>query len=102
MSLKSIYGEEDSSLYEINTHAEGPKGSLPLTPQLLKDSPSGNIFGMTLNAGMGWEPSKLLGGDVLILSNQGGIRDNDGTPIAVGLHTGHFELGLQMRAAAEE
>ncbi|WP_302180667.1 YjhG/YagF family D-xylonate dehydratase [Clostridium sp. 001] len=102
MSLKSIYGGEDKSLYEIQTHAEGPKGSLPLTPELLKDSPSGNIFGMTLNAGMGWEPSKLLGGDVLILSNQGGIRDNDGTPIAVGLHTGHFELGLQMRAAAEE
>ncbi len=102
MSLKSIYGEEKLSLYKIQTHAEGPKGSLPLTPKLLKDSPSGNIFGMTLNAGMGWEPSKLLGGDVLILSTQGGIRNNDGTPIAVGLHTGHFELGLQMSAAAEE
>ncbi|AWK52945.1 YjhG/YagF family D-xylonate dehydratase [Clostridium beijerinckii] len=102
MSLKSIYGDENVSLYEIHTHAEGPKGSLPLTPELLKDSPSGNIFGMTLNAGMGWEPSKLLGDNVLILSTQGGIRDNDGTPIAVGLHTGHFELGLQMRAAAEE
>ncbi|AWI07160.1 YjhG/YagF family D-xylonate dehydratase [Clostridium drakei] len=102
MSLKSIYGEEKLSLYKIQTHAEGPKGSLPLTPKLLKDSPSGNIFGMTLNAGMGWEASKLLGGDVLILSTQGGIRNNDGTPIAVGLHTGHFELGLQMSAAAEE
>ncbi|AKA71588.1 YjhG/YagF family D-xylonate dehydratase [Clostridium scatologenes] len=102
MSLKSIYDEEKLSLYKIQTHAEGPKGSLPLTPKLLKDSPSGNIFGMTLNAGMGWEPSKLLGGDVLILSTQGGIRNNDGTPIAVGLHTGHFELGLQMSAAAEE
>lgn len=102
MSLKSIYDEEKLSLYKIQTHAEGPKGSLPLTSKLLKDSPSGNIFGMTLNAGMGWEPSKLLGGDVLILSTQGGIRNNDGTPIAVGLHTGHFELGLQMSAAAEE
>ncbi|MBV7276683.1 YjhG/YagF family D-xylonate dehydratase [Clostridiaceae bacterium UIB06] len=102
MSLKSIFGEEKSSLYEINTHAEGPEGSLPLTPELLKNSPSGNIFGMTLNAGMGWEPSTLLGGDVFILSTMGGIRDNDGTPIAVGLHTGHFELGVQMRAAAEE
>jgi xylonate dehydratase len=102
MSLKSIYSEEKASLYEIHTHAEGPKGSLPLTPELLRNSPSGNIFGMTLNAGMGWEPSKLLGGDVFILSTMGGIRDNDGTPIAVGLHTGHFELGVQMRAAAEE
>lgn len=102
MTLKSIYGEEEKSLYEIHTHAEGPKGSLPLTPELLKNSPSGNIFGMTLNAGMGWEPSTLLGGDVLILSTQGGIRNNDGTPIAVGLHTGHFELGVQMSEAAEE
>jgi putative dehydratase, YjhG/YagF family len=102
MSLKSIFGEEKASLYEIHTHAEGPEGSLPLTPELLKNSPSGNIFGMTLNAGMGWEPSTLLGGDVFILSTMGGIRDNDGTPIAVGLHTGHFELGVQMRAAAEE
>lgn len=102
MTLKSIYGEEEKSLYEIHTHGEGPKGSLPLTPELLKNSPSGNIFGMTLNAGMGWEPSTLLGGDVLILSTQGGIRNNDGTPIAVGLHTGHFELGVQMSEAAEE
>ncbi|MEY7998780.1 YjhG/YagF family D-xylonate dehydratase [Clostridium sp. Mt-5] len=102
MSLKSIYDKEETSLYEIHTHAEGPDGSLPLTPELLRTLPSGNIFGMTLNAGMGWEPSKLLGGDVLILSNQGGIRDNDGTPIALGLHTGHFELGLQVRAASEE
>lgn len=100
MSLKKIYSNEDKSLYKVQTHSEGPKGSLPLTPELLKNSPSGNIFGMTLNAGMGWEPSKLLGDNVLILSTQGGIRDNDGTPIAVGLHTGHFELGVQMKAAA--
>lgn len=102
MSLKSIFGEEDVSLYEVQTHAEGPKGSLPLTPEMLIDSPSGDIFGLTLNTGMGWDPSKLLGEQVLILSTQGGIRDNDGSAIAVGLHTGHFELGLQMRAAAEE
>jgi putative YjhG/YagF family dehydratase len=102
MSIKSIFGEENKSLYKVQTHAEGPKGALPLTPELLADSPSGDIFGLTLNAGMGWEPSKLLGKQVLILSTQGGIRNNDGTPIALGLHTGHFELGLQMRAAAEE
>ena len=102
MSLKSIFSEENESLYKIQTQAEGPKGSLPLTPELLAGSPSGDIFGLTLNAGMGWKPSKLLGKQVMILSTQGGIRENDGTPIALGLHTGHFELGLQMRAAAEE
>ncbi|MFB6466368.1 YjhG/YagF family D-xylonate dehydratase [Cytobacillus sp. Hz8] len=102
MSLKTIYGEEEKSIYKIQTHAEGPKGSLPLTPELLANSPSGDIFGLTLGAGMGWEPSKLLGKQVLILSTLGGIRDDDGNPIALGLHTGHFELGLQMKAAAEE
>ncbi|MFT7791475.1 UNVERIFIED_CONTAM: dihydroxy-acid dehydratase, partial [Escherichia coli] len=52
--------------------------------------------------GMGWNPAKMLGKQVLILGTQGGIRDNDGSPIALGYHTGHWEVGLQMRAAAEE
>jgi putative YjhG/YagF family dehydratase len=40
--------------------------------------------------------------EVLILSTQGGIRENDGSPLALGYHTGHWEVGLLMRAAAEE
>ena len=36
------------------------------------------------------------------MSTQGGIRAPDGTPIALGYHTGHFEVGLLMQAAAEE
>ncbi len=102
MSMESIYDEKDVSLYNIYTHAEGPKGKLPFSETFLRESPSGHIFGMTLNAGMGWNPEKLNDDDVLILSTQGGIRGEDGSTIAVGLHTGHFELGLQMRAAAEE
>jgi putative YjhG/YagF family dehydratase len=102
MTKNSIFGEENQSIYNIQTHAEGPKGSLPLTPEMLKERPSGDIFGMTLNAGMGWEPSKLLGKEVLILGTMAGIRDQDGTPIALGYHTGNYEIGLQMRAAAEE
>jgi len=39
---------------------------------------------------------------VLILSTQGGIRAEDGRPIALGYHTGHWEVGLLMRAAAEQ
>ncbi|WP_033827578.1 YjhG/YagF family D-xylonate dehydratase [Bacillus andreraoultii] len=101
MSIKEIYGEVDESLYEINSHKEGPKGKLPLTPEILRNRPSGDIFGMTLNAGMGWKPSTLLGKQVLMLSTLGGIRKDDGTPIAMGLHTGHFEIGVQMEKAAE-
>ncbi|MEH7072841.1 YjhG/YagF family D-xylonate dehydratase [Neobacillus drentensis] len=102
MSINSIYGEDNETIYGIQTHAAGPKGSLPLTPEMLRERPSGDIFGMTLNAGMGWEPSKLLGKEVLILGTLAGMRDQDGTPIALGYHTGNYELGLQIRAAAEE
>lgn len=102
MSLNSIFGEENQSIYEVRTHAAGPQGSLPLTPEMLRDLPSGDIFGMTQNAGMGWNPAKLLGKEVLIIGTLGGIRDHDGTPIALGYHTGNYELGLQMKAAAKE
>lgn len=103
MSLKTIFGNDDLSLYDtIQTHADGPKGVLPLTKEELTKAPSGNVFGMTLNAGMGWEASKLNGDDVMILSTMGGMRAEDGHPIAVGLHTGHYELGLQVKAAADK
>lgn len=102
MSLQSIFENEKEVLRSVRTKAHGPVGSLPLTPEMLKESPSGDIFGLSLNAGMGWNPAKMLGKQVLILGTQGGIRDNDGSPIALGYHTGHWEVGLQMRAAAEE
>lgn len=102
MSINLIFGDENKEIYEIRTHAAGPEGSLPLTPEMLRERPSGDIFGMTLDAGMGWEPSRLLGKQVLILGTLAGMRDSDGTPIALGYHTGNYELGLQIRAAAEE
>lgn len=102
MSLQSIFGEEDVSLYKIQTHAKGADGSLPLTPEMLLDSPSGDLFGLSQNVGMGWAPSNLLGKQVLILGTQGGIRNHDGTPIALGYHTGHWEIGLLMKASAQE
>ena len=46
---------------------------------------------------MGWDPAKLRGTEFLILSTQGGIRAPDGTPIALGYHTGHWEVGLLVR-----
>jgi len=90
------------SIYTIQTHGDGPQGALPLTDELLLDSPSGDIFGMTQSAGMGWDPQQLLRDQVLILSTMGGIRAEDGRPIALGYHTGHWEVGLLMQAAAHE
>jgi len=41
---------------------------------------------------MGWEPARLLDPEFLILSTQGGLRAQDGTPIALGftLATGRW------------
>jgi xylonate dehydratase len=84
----------------VATHAPGPRGLLPITPEMLLTAPSGNLFGLSQNAGMGWEPQKLLGSEVLILSTHGGLRAPDGTPIALGFHTGHWELGALVAEAA--
>jgi putative YjhG/YagF family dehydratase len=92
----------DETIYGIETKHHGPAGSLPLQPDDLLKRPSGDLFGWTLNVGMGWQPDALRRPELLILSTQGGIREPDGTPLALGYHTGHWEVGLLMRAAAEE
>lgn len=101
-TLDSLLDSADSTLWEVITKGDGPSGALPLTEDMLLNSPSGDLFGLTQNAGMGWNPSQLLRKQFLILSTQGGIRGEDGKPIALGYHTGHYEVGLLMRAAAEE
>ncbi|GEL98349.1 dehydratase [Cellulomonas terrae] len=93
--------EPNDAIYAVRTQAPGPEGRLPLTPALLRDSPSGDVFGMTQNAGMGWPRANMLGPQVMIVSTAGGMRSEDGRPIALGLHSGHFELSDQVRAAAE-
>ena len=69
---------------------------------MLLTQPSGNLFGLSQNAGMGWDPRRLLGPEFLILSTHGGLRAADGTPIALGYHTGHWEVGLLVAEAARE
>jgi putative YjhG/YagF family dehydratase len=98
----SLFDNSDASLYDIETHGEGPKGKLPLTDEILRTWSSGDLFGWTQNAGMGWNPDELNGKQFLILSTQGGVRAPDGTPIALGYHTGHWEVGLLVQAAARE
>lgn len=95
--------ESPSSLFDtLKTHAPGPQGSLPITPEMLLTQPSGSLFGLSQDAGMGWEPSRLLDPEFLILSTHGGLRAQDGTPIALGFHTGHWEVGLLVAEAARE
>jgi putative YjhG/YagF family dehydratase len=87
--------------FQVQTKADGPAGALPLTDDMLRNWSSGDLFGLTQNAGMGWRPAELLGPQYLILSTQGGLRNEDGSPTALGYHTGHWEVGLLVRAAAE-
>ena len=101
-TTNDLLNSDNPNLYDLRTKASGPEGSLPLTPDMLRNSPSGDIFGLTQNAGMGWAPEELDRKQFLILSTQGGIRAPDGRPIALGYHTGHWEIGLLMQAAAYE
>jgi len=87
---------------DVMTHAAGPAGALPLSAEMLLTAPSGNLFGLTQSAGMGWEPGRLLDPEFLILSTHGGLRADDGHPIALGFHTGHWEVGLLVAEAARE
>jgi xylonate dehydratase len=96
--------DDDFSSAEIGriaTKASGPAGSLPLTEEILLHAPSGDLFGLTQNAGMGWNPQRANDDAFLILSTHGGVRAPDGTPIALGYHTGHWEVNLLVEAAAK-
>src|ERR1043166_1076272 len=101
-AIDDLHSAANEKIYQIKTKAPGPAGSLPLTEDLLLNSPSGDLFGLTQNAGMGWPAGELGRKQFLILSTQGGLRAPDGKPIALGYHTGHWEIGLLVEAAAVE
>ena len=92
----------DESIFQIETQKGGPVGKIELTDEVLKHAPSGNLFGLSQNVGMGWSPKDFLGPQFLILNSHGGIRAEDGSPVALGYHTGHWEIGLLVKKAAEE
>jgi putative YjhG/YagF family dehydratase len=99
--MTSILDSGDPALYEVVTRGPGPAGRLPLSDELLRHRPSGDAFGMSQDAGMGWDPQSLTGPQYVLLSTLGGLRADDGTPVALGYHTGHWEVGLAVKAAAE-
>jgi putative YjhG/YagF family dehydratase len=100
--MESVLESSDESIYDVRTHAAGPAGALPLSEEMLRNWSSGDLFGLSQDAGMGWEPAQLARDEFLILSTSGGVRADDGTPIALGYHTGHWEVGLLVQAAARE
>jgi putative YjhG/YagF family dehydratase len=94
--------DSPADVYTLVTRTRGPDGRLPVTDDLLRHSPSGDLFGWTQNVGMGLRPELLGRPEFLILSTHGGLRGDDGSPVALGYHTGHWEVGLLVKAAAEE
>ncbi len=100
--LTSILDSGDPSLFKVRSHAPVNRPPIPLDADQLRHWPSGSLFGWSLNAGMGLDPRKLGRPEYLILSTHGGLRAEDGTPIALGYHTGHWEVSLLVDAAARE
>ena len=94
MSVREIFDNDNREIYRVRTHAAGPQGELPLTQDMLVNRPSGDIFGMTMNAGMGWSTDELNRDGILLLSTLGGLRGPDGKPVALALHQGHYELDI--------
>jgi putative YjhG/YagF family dehydratase len=98
-SFLSLAGDS-VSFEDTPTSGAGPEGRLPLTSDLLSSRPSGDLFGLTQNAGMGWEAARTNDPPYLIVSTQGGLPGASG-PEALGYHTGHWELLELVRRAAE-
>ena len=92
---------DGAPLAATRTSGEGPHGHLPIDARMLREAPSGDLFGLTQNAGMGWRASEVARDPYLIVSTQGGLRAADGRPVALGLHTGHWEIDRLVGAAAE-
>ncbi len=100
-TLPSLDEILDGGAPETRTRGRGPAGKLPIDEAMLLNEPSGNLFGLTQNVGMGWDPAEVGREQYLILSTHGGLRADDGSPIALGYHTGHWEVNLLVKEAAE-
>ncbi len=99
-TLENILGSAQL-VADTHTTGHGREGKLPLTGDMLLNEPSGNLFGLTQNVAMGWNPEEVNNEQYLILSTHGGLRAPDGSAVALGYHTGHWEVSLLVQAAAE-
>ncbi|MDF1516225.1 MAG: dihydroxy-acid dehydratase, partial [Anaerolineae bacterium] len=92
---------DNEQIYHIRTHANGPQDQLPLDAEYLRTVSSGDLFGLTEDAGMGWPANMLRNPEYLILATVGGQRAVDGYPVALGYHTGHWETDVLIKTAAQ-
>ncbi|MFN2464042.1 MAG: YjhG/YagF family D-xylonate dehydratase [Candidatus Dormibacteria bacterium] len=99
--LAGIFDTDQVAMDDVRSRVPARDEALPVTAEMLRRWPSGALFGWSQNVGMGWEPGRLGGSEVLLLSTHGGIRNPDGSPVALGYHTGHWEVGLLVQGAAE-
>ncbi len=88
----------DSAIFRFSSSpasAPGPSGRLPSDRAACCASgrPAICSAGRRTRAWAG-RHATLTGGNYLILSTHGGVRAPDGTPVALGYHTGHWEVGL--------
>ena len=88
--------------YGVRTKMPARSGLLPFTEKMLKEKPSGDLFGWSHNVAMGVNPKLMTADQALILTTAGGIRSDDGFPVALGYHTGHWEVSLVAAEAAGE
>ncbi len=100
MTNQAIYGGADL-LPTTRTRGQGTEGSLPISEDMLLHEASGNLFAMTQNVAMGWHPQEVNREQYVIVSTQGGLRAADGRPLALGYHTGHWEISELVREAAQ-
>ena len=100
MTNHDIYGGADL-LPTTRTRGQGTEGSLPISEDMLLHEASGNLFGMTQNVAMGWHPEEVNREQYVIVSTKGGLRAEDGRPVALGYHTGHWEISLLVQEAAQ-
>lgn len=100
--MNEILESGNEEIDEVITRTEGHDGELPISGDDLTKGTSGDLFGWMQNVGMGWQTAGWGKKEILILSTQGGIRQPDGTPTALGYHSGHWEVGLLMEEVAKE
>lgn len=100
-TFEDILGSIRDLATTTRTKGEATEGRLPLTEPMLLEEPSGNLFGLTQNVAMGWNPEEVGREQFIIVSTHGGMREADGTATALGFHTGHWEVNLLVREAAQ-
>jgi putative YjhG/YagF family dehydratase len=100
--MSGILESGNEGIEDVITRDKGTDGQLPISEEDLRGGSSGDLFGWMQNVGMGWKAAGFGKKEILILSTQGGIRQPDGTPTALGYHSGHWEVGLLMEEAARE